>query len=154
MPDDLEQIWKALADGTRRAILDLLRGGPRPTTEIVEEFSELSRFGVMKHMDVLRDAGLILTREQGRRRINSLNAVPIRMIYERWVSRYEGFWANTLLRVKENAEQTSRPKARSTSAKKRAPVSSGQKRRPLNHPQENSADQPRRRVARRIANSP
>jgi DNA-binding transcriptional ArsR family regulator len=88
MPDDLDQIWKALADPTRRTILDLLRTGPRPTTDIVERFPDLSRFAVMKHLDVLRQAALVITREEGRRRINALNAVPIRQIYERWVSNY------------------------------------------------------------------
>lgn len=106
MPDDLDQIWKALADETRRSILDFLRAGPRATTDIVEQFPHLTRFAVMKHLDVLRQAALVVTREEGRRRINTLNAVPIRAIYERWVSRYEDLWANTLLRVKEVAEQT------------------------------------------------
>jgi DNA-binding transcriptional ArsR family regulator len=106
MAEDLDQIWKALADTTRRTILDFLRSGPKPTTAIVEQFPDLSRFAVMKHLDVLRQAALVVTREEGRQRINSLNAVPIRMIYERWVSKYEGIWANTLLRVKESAERT------------------------------------------------
>ncbi len=104
MPDDLDPVWKALSDPTRRAILDLVRNGPRRTTEIVEAFPHLSRFGVMKHLDVLREAGLINTREEGRQRVNSLNAVPIRQIYERWVSRYEGFWADRLLRLQEDVE--------------------------------------------------
>jgi DNA-binding transcriptional ArsR family regulator len=109
MPDDLDPVWKALSDPTRRAILDLVRQGPRRTTEIVEAFPHLSRFGVMKHIDVLREAGLINTREEGRQRVNSLNAVPIRQIYERWVSRYEGFWADRLLRLQEDV-QTGTPK--------------------------------------------
>src|SRR5204862_6089106 len=104
MAEHLDQIWKAPADETRRTILDFLRSGPKPTTAIVEQFPDLSRFAVMKHLDVLRQAALVVTREEGRQRINSLNAVPIRMIYERWVSNYEGLWANTLLRVKEAAE--------------------------------------------------
>src|SRR6188768_1133536 len=107
MAEDLDQIWKALADETRRTILDFLRSGPKPTTAIVEQFPDLSRFAVMKHLDVLRQAALVVTREEGRQRINSLNAVPIRMIYERWVSKYEDLWANTLLRVKEAAERGS-----------------------------------------------
>jgi DNA-binding transcriptional ArsR family regulator len=111
MADDLDPVWKALADETRRAILDLLREGPRTTTEVVERFPRLSRFGVMKHMDVLRDAGLIVTRDEGRKRINSLNAVPIRRIYERWVSRYEGAWADALLRIQEDAEALEVPAA-------------------------------------------
>ena len=105
MTEDLDQIWKALADGTRRTILDFLRSGPKPTTAIVEQFPDLSRFAVMKHLDVLRQAALVVTREEGRQRINSLNAVPIRMIYERWVNKYEGIWANALLRVKEATER-------------------------------------------------
>ena len=104
MADDLSIVWKALSDSTRRSILDLLRDGPRPTTDIVEQFPQLSRFAVMKHLDVLRDAGLVQTRTEGRRRINSLNAAPIRQILERWINKYEAFWANTLLRVKESAE--------------------------------------------------
>jgi DNA-binding transcriptional ArsR family regulator len=104
MAGDLDEVWKALSDKTRRAILDLLRQGPRKTTEIVEAFPHLTRFGVMKHIDVLREAGLINTREEGRQRVNSLNAVPIRQIYERWVSRYEDFWANNLLRLSEDVQ--------------------------------------------------
>ncbi len=102
MANDLDPVWKALSDPTRRAILDLLHAGPRKTTEIVEAFPHLTRFGVMKHLDVLRDAGLVLTREEGRQRVNSLNAVPIRQIYERWVSRYQEFWADSLLRLQDD----------------------------------------------------
>jgi DNA-binding transcriptional ArsR family regulator len=103
--DDLDGVWKALSDGTRRAILDRLREGPRTTTEIVEAFPHLTRFGVMKHIDVLREAGLIHTREEGRQRINSLNPVPIRRIYERWVGKFEQLWTSHLLRIKEDAEE-------------------------------------------------
>jgi DNA-binding transcriptional ArsR family regulator len=110
MTDDLDAVWKALSDPTRRAILDLLRNGPRTTTQIVEGFPGLTRFGVMKHIDVLRDAGLVTTREEGRQRLNSLNAVPIRRIYERWVSRYEEFWADQLLRLKDDFLEDRTPK--------------------------------------------
>ena len=102
--DDLDGVWKALSDATRRSILDLLRQGPRTTTAIVEAFPHLSRFGVMKHIDVLRAAGLIHTREERRQRINSLNVVPIRQIYERWVGRFEELWSAHLLRIREDAE--------------------------------------------------
>ncbi|MDX1962715.1 MAG: metalloregulator ArsR/SmtB family transcription factor [Pirellulales bacterium] len=104
-PHDLDVIWKALADATRRAILDCLRDGPKTTTDIVARFPELSRFGVMKHMQVLRDAGLLLVREEGRVRMNSLNAVPIRLIYERWVGKYAEFWSDALLDIKQAAER-------------------------------------------------
>lgn len=104
MDEDLDNVWKALSDGTRRSILDVLRLGPRTTTQLVEAFPHLTRFGVMKHIDVLRDAGLIETREEGRQRINSLNVVPIRAIYERWVGRFEELWSSHLLRIREDAE--------------------------------------------------
>jgi len=109
MDDELSAVWKALSDGTRRDILDLLREGPRTTTEIVERFPQLTRFGVMKHIDVLRAAGLVITREDGRRRVNSLNAVPIRMIYERWVGKYADPWASALVDVKRAVESANPP---------------------------------------------
>jgi len=105
MPEDLDPVWKALSDPTRRELLDRLRRGPQATTELVNAFPQLSRFGVMKHLEVLRDAGLVITREDGRQRINSLNAVPIRQIYERWVSPFQEHWSSHLLRIKEDVEK-------------------------------------------------
>ncbi len=113
--DDSDAVWKALADPTRREILDLLRDGPRQTTDIVASFPQLSRFGVMKHMDVLREAGLIDTRSEGRRRISSLNVAPLRDVIERWIGKYEGYWANTLLRVRDSAESASKKKTKKKS---------------------------------------
>jgi DNA-binding transcriptional ArsR family regulator len=105
LKQDLDAVWKALSDPTRRKILDFLREGPRGTTEIVEQFPDLSRFGVMKHIEVLRSAALINTRQEGRRRVNSINAVPIRQIYVRWVSRYEELWAKQLIDLKASLEK-------------------------------------------------
>ena len=102
--EDLDIIWKALADETRRAILDCLREGPRHTADIVVKFPALSRFGVMKHLQVLRDAGLVFMRTEGRMCWNSLNAVPLRLIYERWVSKFAEIWATTLIGLKESLE--------------------------------------------------
>ncbi|NOT48758.1 MAG: winged helix-turn-helix transcriptional regulator [Acidobacteria bacterium] len=104
MKNDLDHVWKALSDSTRRSILDALRKGPKTTTDIVEVFPDMTRHAVMKHIDVLRDAGLIVTREEGRRRINSLNSVPIRQIYERWMGPFSELWSSTLLRIKDDAE--------------------------------------------------
>ena len=104
MAEDLDIVWKALSDPTRRAILDVLRDGPKSTTEIVEAFPKMTRHAVMKHIDVLRDASLINTREDGRRRVNSLNPVPIRRIYERWMGPFAELWSSTLLRLKEDVE--------------------------------------------------
>jgi DNA-binding transcriptional ArsR family regulator len=103
--DKLDPVWKALADPTRRAILDRLRDGSRTTTELVDAFPQLTRFGVMKHLDVLREAGLVQTRESGRQRINSLNAMPIRQIYERWVGPFQELWTGHLLGLKEAVEK-------------------------------------------------
>jgi DNA-binding transcriptional ArsR family regulator len=102
--EGLDGVWKALSDPTRRAILDVLRNRPRTTTELVERFPHLTRFGVMKHLEVLRQAELVHTREAGRQRVNSLNVVPIRQIYERWVGPFQELWANELLRIKDVAE--------------------------------------------------
>jgi DNA-binding transcriptional ArsR family regulator len=109
MAGDLDPVWKALSDETRRGILDLLRAGPQTTTAIVAQFPGLSRFGVMKHLQVLRDAGLIISRQEGRRCLNALNAVPIRQIYERWVSRFADHWAATLLGLKDALENQEPP---------------------------------------------
>ena len=105
--DSLDQVWKALSDPTRRAILDVLRDRPRTTTEIVERVPQLSRFGVMKHLEVLRQAQLVSTREAGRQRVNSLNVVPIRHIYERWVGPFQELWSGELLRIRDAVEKES-----------------------------------------------
>jgi DNA-binding transcriptional ArsR family regulator len=122
--NDLDPVWKALSDPTRRAILDLLRDQPRMTTEIVDTFPHLTRFGVMKHLEALREAGLVNTREEGRQRWNSLNVFPIRQIYERWVSPFQELWAGQLLGIKNLAEQAVAEEARAEKrpqAKPRSP---------------------------------
>ena len=111
MSKDNNIVWKALADPTRREILDALRDGPRTTTQLVELFPQLSRFGVMKHLDVLRDANLVTTRSEGRHRLNSLNATPLRDVIERWIGMYEAYWANTMLRIRDSAEKRSAKKS-------------------------------------------
>jgi len=85
MPEELDAVWKALSDPTRRAILDLLRQSPRTTT-------------------TCSGTTLVETREEGRQRVNSLNVVPIRQIYERLVGRFEELWSSQLLRINETAE--------------------------------------------------
>lgn len=71
----------------------------------MERIPELSRFGVMKHLAVLREAGLVQSRDQGRSVVNSLNVIPIRLIYERWVSEYQDLWARRLTGLKRSLEQ-------------------------------------------------
>lgn len=78
-----------MANPVRRTILDRLRDGPRTTGQLAEEFTpDLSRFAVMQHLEVLTGAALVTVRREGRRRFNHLNAVPLREVYERWVSRF------------------------------------------------------------------
>lgn len=104
--DDL--IWKALADPTRRHLLDLLRDRPQTTSALSAHFAPgLSRFAVMKHLQVLQQANLVIVRPQGRERWHSLNAVPLRQVYERWVSHYASDWAASLLHLKRTAENES-----------------------------------------------
>jgi len=117
--DELDLVWKALSDPTRRAILDFLRDHPRTTTEIVGKFPRMTRFGVMKHIEVLRQAQLVHTREAGRLRLNSLNVVPIRLIYERWVGPFQELWSGELLRMKDLAEEFSRKRKSSRRRKTR-----------------------------------
>jgi len=102
-PDSLDAAWRALADPTRRAILDLLRKRAMTTGEVANQF-ELSRFGVMKHLGVLVDAGLVTVRREGRQRWNELNPMPIHLIYRRWIRPFETDAADRLLRLKRHAE--------------------------------------------------
>jgi DNA-binding transcriptional ArsR family regulator len=103
--EQMDKVFKALGDPTRRAILDMLRDGPKTTMQIVGEFPEMTRFGVMKHLGLLEEAGLVVSRKDGRTRWNHLNAVPLRVIYERWVSKYEDQWAGSLVRLKNKVER-------------------------------------------------
>ena len=85
--DDAD-IFKALADPTRRRLLDELIGGPRTTGELVALHTEMTRFGVMAHLRILEESGLVIAVREGRVRHNHLNPVPIRAIYERWMRPY------------------------------------------------------------------
>lgn len=80
-----EEVWRALANPTRRRILDLLSPGPMTTGDISASIPELSRFAVMQHLGVLTDAGLVVVRRRGRQRFNHLNPTHLRRWYERWV---------------------------------------------------------------------
>ena len=97
------EVWKALADPTRRRLLDLLRERPRTTGELSAAF-EVTRFAVMKHLGVLEEAGLVVVRRQGRERWNHLNPVPIQQIAERWIRPYEAGFAASLVGLKRHVE--------------------------------------------------
>ena len=108
MDDPLEPVWRALSNYHRRKMLDMLRDGPLTTGDLAAAFPELSRFAVMQHLGVLTEARLVIVQREGRHRYNYLNAVPIREIYERWVSRYEGHWASALIGLKRTIEASER----------------------------------------------
>src|SRR5438445_6402669 len=102
---DDDQVFKALADPTRRHLLDRLfeRDG-RTLTELESEL-EMTRFGVMKHLRVLEAAGLVVTKRQGREKLHFLNPVPIRLVHDRWVSKYAEPWAAALSGLKKTIEE-------------------------------------------------
>jgi DNA-binding transcriptional ArsR family regulator len=100
-------VFKALADVSRRKLLDLLflKDG-RSLKELAAELeNEMTRFGVMKHLKQLEQAGLVTTRKQGRETLHFLNPVPIQMVYDRWVSKYSKGWARSLTELKYELEE-------------------------------------------------
>lgn len=99
-----DSVWRALADPSRRALLDLLRDGPRTTGDLAALFPGVTRYAVMKHLGVLTDAGLVVVRRRGRERWNHLNAVPLRQAYERWMAPFAETSAVTALRLKDFVE--------------------------------------------------
>jgi DNA-binding transcriptional ArsR family regulator len=108
--------WKALADPTRRTILDLLRQRSRTTGDICEHFPQVTRIAVIRHLKVLVAADLVFVRREGRLRWNQLNPVPIQHIYERWVKPYEPLWAGPGLRLKQHVEAKKGKRRERTSA--------------------------------------
>lgn len=101
---DDDAVWKALANPVRRKILDLLRARPLRTGEVADHFGDLSRFAVMQHLKILTEAQLVVPRRDGRARVNYLNPIPIQLIHERWVSRFQRPWAEALVALKEELE--------------------------------------------------
>jgi len=101
---DDDRVFKALADSTRRFLLDRLfvRDG-RTLTELESEL-EMSRFGVMKHLRILEDAGLVVTRRSGRVKLHFLNPVPIRLIHDRWIDKYREHQVTALADLKAELE--------------------------------------------------
>ncbi|WP_035847477.1 ArsR/SmtB family transcription factor [Kitasatospora azatica] len=100
----MDLIFKALADPTRRSLLDELFREDGQTLSALEARFETSRFAVMKHLKVLEEAGLVVTRRQGREKLHFLNPVPIRLVHDRWVSKYAQPWAAGLSDLKSRLE--------------------------------------------------
>src|SRR3954469_22557120 len=104
MTDD-DRVFKALADPTRRFLLDLLfRRDGRTLTELESEL-EMTRFGVAKHLKVLEDAELVVVRRSGREKLHFLNPVPIRLIHDRWIDKYTERQVTALVELKNALEE-------------------------------------------------
>ncbi|HEX2708933.1 MAG TPA: helix-turn-helix domain-containing protein [Solirubrobacterales bacterium] len=101
----MDEVFRALADPTRRDLLDRLFERDGQSLSALEERLPMSRFGVMKHLRVLEGAGLVTTRRRGREKLHFLNPVPIRLVYERWVSKYAEPWASALTELKQELEE-------------------------------------------------
>ena len=101
----MDDVFRALADPTRRRLLDELFREDGQSLGELEARLPMSRFGVMKHLRILEEAGLIATRRRGRRKLHFLNPVPIRLVHDRWVSKYAEPWAAALSGLKEQLER-------------------------------------------------
>lgn len=100
----MDNVFAALANASRRRILDLLREHPGCSLQDLCDYFEISRIAVMKHLRVLEKALLVVSRKEGRQRQLYFNAVPIQMIYDRWTSEYSAYWASGLTRIKYRLE--------------------------------------------------
>jgi uncharacterized protein YndB with AHSA1/START domain len=100
----MDAVFRALADPTRRSLLDELFREDGQTLSALEERFSMTRFGVMKHLKQLEEAGLVVTRRRGREKLHFLNPVPIRLVHDRWVSKYAEPWAAALSGLKERLE--------------------------------------------------
>lgn len=102
----MDEVFRALADPTRRSLLDELFREDGQTLSALEARLPMTRFGVMKHLKQLEEAGLVVTRRRGREKLHFLNPVPIRLIHDRWVSKYSEPWAAGLSDIKQQLEAT------------------------------------------------
>jgi DNA-binding transcriptional ArsR family regulator len=100
-----EQVFKALADGRRRRMLDLLRNEPLTTGDLCAHFPKLDRCTVMQHLGVLERAGLVIARREGRNRWNYINPLPIKAIHDRWISPHARNAVELLGRMKREMEK-------------------------------------------------
>ncbi len=105
VPDD-DRVFKALADATRRGLLDRLFERDGLTLTELEAETQMTRFGVMKHLRVLEQANLIVTRRSGRKKHHFLNAVPIRLVHDRWIDKYTERQVSALADLKAKLEET------------------------------------------------
>jgi uncharacterized protein YndB with AHSA1/START domain/DNA-binding transcriptional ArsR family regulator len=101
---EVDAVFRALADPTRRSLLDELFRQDGQTLSALEERFSMTRFGVMKHLKLLEEAGLVVTKRRGREKLHFLNPVPIRLVHDRWVSKYAEPWTAALSDLKQRLE--------------------------------------------------
>ena len=101
----MDDVFRALADPTRRSLLDELFVQDGQSLSALEQRLPMTRFGVMKHLKVLEEANLVVTKKRGREKLHFLNPVPIRLVHDRWVSKYAEPWAAGLTGLKRDLEK-------------------------------------------------
>jgi uncharacterized protein YndB with AHSA1/START domain len=101
----MDAVFRALADPTRRSLLDELFEQDGQSLSALEQRLPMTRFGVMKHLKLLEEAGLVTTQRRGREKLHFLNPVPIRLVHDRWVSKYAEPWAAALSGLKKTIEE-------------------------------------------------
>src|SRR5260221_12295432 len=134
--DEMDAVFAALALEGRRRILDILKKEPGCNVTRVCEFFDIGRIAVMKHLDVLEGANLVISEKVGRERLLYFNPVPIHMIYDRWTTEFSAYWAGRLARMKYRLENAPLPVKKKKASTRRRSDQAG-------------IPQPDRRIARR-----
>jgi predicted transcriptional regulator len=118
-PDEMDAVFAALSSEPRRRILDILKKEPGcNVNRVCEFFDEMGRVAVMKHIDALENANLLVSEKTGRERLLYFNPVPIHMIYDRWTTEFSAYWAGQLARIKYRLENAPVPITRSKGGKR------------------------------------
>src|SRR4051794_16694142 len=108
-PERVDEVFRALADPSRRLLIDsLFESDGQPLSSLTAVLPVMTRFGVMKHLAVLEEAGLVTTQRSGREKLHYLNPVPIRLVYERWVSKYAEPLVGAMVALKADLESPAR----------------------------------------------
>jgi len=104
--ESMDRVFRALADKNRRRMLDVVKNEPGCNVNTVCSHFAMSRIGVMKHLKILEEAGLLIARKEGRHRRLFINAVPLQLICDRWTSEYGALWGKRLTRLKHYVENS------------------------------------------------
>jgi DNA-binding transcriptional ArsR family regulator len=126
----MDAVFRALADPSRRRLLDeLFKKDGQTLSHLDSILPEMTRFGVMKHLRILEDAGLVTTRKVGREKLHYLNPVPIRLVHDRWISKYAEPWIGAISALKRELEANGKGPSDGTTARAKAAAARPQTRR-------------------------